>query len=189
MIHREYDRNHPGGETTRTGAKFEKKVDLVKVIDSSQNWKTSINDEFSDSKKPKAWDVFYNDKKIGILFKQSSIYKYLSKAYKINYQDLVSAKLIPDTALIIFNKYCMIYEIKFQSVGGSTDEKLQTCDFKKKQWQKLMSSTNLKVTYSYILNNWFTKESYKDVLDYIEQSKCKYYFNELPIRDLEKLLK
>ena len=46
-----------------------------------------------------------------------------------------------------------ILEIKFQEVAGSTDEKLQTCDFKIKQYRKLLSRLNIEVKYIYILND------------------------------------
>ena len=34
-----------------------------------------------------------------------------------------------------------------RQVAGSVDEKLQTCDFKKKQYQKLLSQLNMEVQY------------------------------------------
>ena len=32
-----------------------------------------------------------------------------------------------------------------------------------------------------VLNNWFKKPQYKDVLDYIHSVNCHYRFNELPM--------
>lgn len=39
--------------------------------------------------------------------------------------------------------------------SGSVDEKLQTCDFKRKQYLKMVHSLGLKVEYVYVLNDWF----------------------------------
>jgi hypothetical protein len=75
-------------------------------------------------------------------------------------------------------------EIKFQSVAGSVDEKLQTCDFKTKQYKKLMSQLNIEVEYIYILNDWFKKPEYKDTLDYIISVNCQYYFQYIPLHKL-----
>ena len=61
------------------------------------------------------------------------------------------------------------------------DEKLQTCDFKRKQYLKLVQALELKVEYVYVLNDWFKDPSYKDVLDYINSVNCHYKFNELPL--------
>ena len=77
-----------------------------------------------------------------------------------------------------------IIEMKFQQGPGSVDEKLQTCDFKKKQYKKLMSQLNIEVEYIYVLDNWFKKPGYKDTLDYVISSGCQYYFNYLPLQKL-----
>jgi hypothetical protein len=74
--------------------------------------------------------------------------------------------------------------MKFQKVAGSVDEKLQTCDFKKKQYKKLMSAINVDVEYIYILSDWFKHHSYKDTLDYIISVGCQYYFEYLPLNKL-----
>lgn len=71
-----------------------------------------------------------------------------------------------------------------KEVAGSVDEKLQTCDFKKKQYRKLMASLNIEVEYIYILNDWFKKPAYKDTLDYVISVGCQYYFNYLPLQKL-----
>lgn len=74
--------------------------------------------------------------------------------------------------------------IKFQKVAGSVDEKLQTCDFKKKQYKKLMSPLNIDVEYIYILSDWFRNPAYKDTLDYIISVGCHYYFKYLPLEKI-----
>jgi hypothetical protein len=58
---------------------------------------------------------------------------------------------------------------------------LQTCDFKRKQYVKLVHQIGLKVEYVYVLNDWFKHPRYKDVLDYIHAMGCHYKFNELPL--------
>ena len=77
-----------------------------------------------------------------------------------------------------------IIEVKTQNVAGSVDEKLQTCDFKKKQYKKLLSQLNMEVEYICILDDWFRKSAYKDVLDYIISVGCQYYFNYIPLHKL-----
>ena len=75
--------------------------------------------------------------------------------------------------------------MKNKEIAGSTDEKLQTCGFKIRQYRKLLSQLNVEVQYVYILNDWFKKPEYKDVLDYIISiSGCSYYFNYLPLQKI-----
>ena len=69
-------------------------------------------------------------------------------------------------------------------MAGSVDEKLQTCDFKRKQYQKLMAQLNIDVEYIYLLSEWFKDPKYKDVLDYIISMRCHYYFEYMPLTKL-----
>ncbi len=101
---------------------------------------------------------------------------------EVDWKNLISRKLLPDDALlVIVRETLFIIEVKYQQVAGSVDEKLQTCDFKRKQYLKLVSSLGLKVEYVYVLNKWFKKPEYKDVLDYIHSVNCHYKFEELPM--------
>jgi hypothetical protein len=100
----------------------------------------------------------------------------------VNWKAIISKKLLPDDALlVIVRETLFIIEVKYQQVAGSVDEKLQTCDFKRKQYLKLVSGLGLKVEYVYVLNDWFKHPSYKDVLDYIHSVNCHYQFNTLPL--------
>lgn len=92
---------------------------------------------------------------------------------------------IPDDSIFVLNNNTLfIIECKHQEVAGSVDEKLQTCDFKKKQYKKLMAPANIDVEYIYLLDNWFTDPKYKDVLDYILSVGCDYYFEYIPLARL-----
>ncbi len=77
-----------------------------------------------------------------------------------------------------------IIECKFQKKPGSVDEKLQTCDFKKQQYQKLLAQLNIEAEYIYLLSDWFKQKKYKDVLDYIISVRCSYYFEYIPLHKL-----
>lgn len=162
-----------GGANTKTGLAFEGKVDFVTFIQKQKNYKVKGN------------TIFHNKEEVAISFKKNGLYKYLERK-GINYKKFISKRLLPDDAIfVITNNTFFILEIKFQEVAGSTDEKLQTCDFKIKQYRKLLSRLNVEVEYIYILSDWFKKPEYKDVLDYIVSIKgCFYYFNYLPLRRL-----
>ena len=162
-----------GGANTKTGLYFENKIDFLTLIKKQNGYKV------------KGCDIFFNDKKVAMSFKKHGLYKFL-KSEGINYLDHISKKILPDDAIfVIVNNTMYILEIKFQEVAGSTDEKLQTCDFKIKQYRKLLSKLNVEVEYIYILNDWFDTPSYKDVLDYIISVKgCSYYFNYLPLKKI-----
>ena len=84
------------------------------------------------------------------------------------------------------NKTVYIIEKKFQAGSGSVDEKLQTCDFKKKIYTKLIKKckTNYSTEYYYLLNNWYKREEYKDVKSYILSVGCKYFIDRIKLTDL-----
>ena len=99
-------------------------------------------------------------------------------------EGIISKQLLPDDCIyVIVDNTIYIIECKFQQVAGSVDEKLQTCDFKKKQYQKLLSRANIEVEYVYLLSEWFKKPQYKDVLDYIISVRCQYYFEYIPLKN------
>ena len=103
----------------------------------------------------------------------------------IDWETVISSKLLPDDSIyVIINNTIFIIECKFQNVPGSTDEKLQTCDFKKKQYQKLFARANIEVEYVYLLSDWFKQPRYKDVLDYIISVDCQFYFEYIPLTKL-----
>jgi hypothetical protein len=125
-------------------------------------------------------DVFRGGIKVGQLCEKNKIYKCLLEPHKIDYRRIVSKKLLPDEAILVGDTLYII-EKKFQSGSGSVDEKLQTCDFKKKQYTKLLTEINLKVEYIYFLNDWFLRLEYDDVKQYITEVGCQYYFDEIPL--------
>lgn len=162
-----------GGANTKTGLNFEGRVDLLTFLKRQKNYSIEGN------------EIFYNTEKVGVSFKKNGFYKFL-KGNGVDYTKIVTKKLLPDDAIfVIANNTLFIIEMKFQEVAGSTDEKLQTCDFKIKQYKKLAAPLNMEVQYIYILNDWFKKPEYKDVLDYIiSVNGCSYYFNYLPLQKI-----
>jgi hypothetical protein len=66
----------------------------------------------------------------------------------------------------------------------SVDEKLQTCDYKKKKYARLVLGIGVNVEYYYLLNDWFDQPQYGDVFDYIESVNCKYFIDFIPLSEL-----
>lgn len=161
-----------GGANTTTGLIFEGKTDLLTFL--SQQVDYTINN---------GW-VYYKFVKVARIFKKHSFYTFLEE-YNINWKQIISKKILPDNSIyVLVNNTCYIIECKFQQVEGSVDEKLQTCDFKKKQYQKLLFQANIEVEYIYLLSSWFKQPKYKDVLDYIISVRCHYYFEYIPLNKL-----
>ena len=161
-----------GGANTKTGLTFEGKTDLSEFL-SAQKGYTLFDDK-----------VFFNQEIVGRIFKKHGFYVFLAEL-GINWKKIISKQLLPDDGIFVpIANTLFIIECKFQQVAGSVDEKLQTCDFKRKQYQKLMSKVNIEVEYMYLLNDWFQKPEYKDVLDYIQSVNCHYFFENIPLENL-----
>ncbi len=158
-----------GGGNTQTGLRFEKRVSILTLLASTKGYRVDGN------------TIYYNSEEVARSYAKNSLYAFLSSK-GVDYSKIISKKLLPDEAIyVIVNNTLFVIEMKFQEVAGSVDEKLQTCDFKKKQYQKLMAPLNINVHYIYILSRWFEKPEYKDVLDYVVSSGCQYYFEYLPL--------
>jgi len=161
-----------GGANTLTGLSFEKGRDISSVIEKVEGYSVKGN------------TIFYKGKEVAKSYKKNSLYVYL-RSEGVDYTKILSKRLFPDEAVyVIHNNTLFVIEMKFQKTPGSVDEKLQTCDFKKKQYKKLMAPLNIEVEYIYILSDWFKHPQYKDSLDYVISVGCQYYFQYLPLQKL-----
>jgi hypothetical protein len=164
-----------GGGSTLTGLNFENRVDFQQLIGAIPGY----NLRKVPGKAGKG--IFFEDKLVARCFRKYDFYEFLSES-GIHWETVLSKRLLPDDALLVIVRETLyIIEVKYQQVGGSVDEKLQTCDFKRKQYLKLVQPLGLMVEYVYVLNDWFKKPEYNDVLNYINSVNCHYKFNELPL--------
>lgn len=165
-----------GGEKTLTGLMFEERVDLVTLFQSINGY--TVKNTSNNS----GVHIYYNNDEVARCFKKHEFYRFLAE-FNVDWRTILSKQLLPDNGMfVIIRDTLFIIEIKFQQVAGSVDEKLQTCDFKRKQYSKLVKGLNWKVEYVYVLNDWFKNASYKDTLDYINSMNCHYLFNKIPLK-------
>jgi hypothetical protein len=169
---REKNRVGGGARTNVNGLHFEQTTSLESVIESVPNFRIEGD------------TVLRDGKAVGILCGKHKLYKNILEPRGIDARTIVSKKLLPDEAILVGTTVYII-EKKFQSGPGSVDEKLQTCDFKKKQYGKLLSAAGYKVEYLYVFNSWFKQPEYKDVHEYIISVGCKYFFDEIPLEALD----
>ena len=166
-------KNGKGGGNTRTGLIFEGKTDLSTFLGKQPHYKVVKN------------DVYFDEEKVAEVYKKHAFYKIFLQKLNIDWTRYISKQLLPDDSIfVLLNNKLFIIECKHQQVAGSVDEKLQTCDFKKKQYKKLMAPANIDVEYIYLLDNWFKDKKYKDVLDYIHSVGCDNYFEYIPLNRL-----
>ena len=126
-----------GARTNENGLRFEQETSLEHAL---------INAGYTITNRNVIIDE--NGNCLGKIAPKHSFYKRILEPEGINWQDYISKKLLPDEALLNFaNNTVYIIEKKFQHDSGSVDEKLQTCDFKKKQYQKLLRDTPYDVEY------------------------------------------
>ena len=163
-----------GGASTKTGLIFEQRVSLKKLFEALPGYSVEKSDGAGLL-------LYYGDDLVAKMFEKYAFYEFLSEE-GVDWQGILSKRLLPDDALlVIVRETLFVVEVKFQQIAGSVDEKLQTCDFKRKQYVKLTHPLNLKVEYVYVLNDWFKDPKYKDTLDYIHSVNCHYRFNEIPL--------
>ena len=158
-----------GGANTKTGLAFEGKTGLSEFLAAQKGYTVSQG------------NVYFQEEVVARIFKKHDFYKFLDEL-DIDWKSLISKRLLPDDCIVVtLANTLFVIECKFQQVAGSVDEKLQTCDFKRKQYQKLLSKANIEVEYIYLLNDWFRKPEYKDVLEYIHSVNCYYFFDFIPL--------
>ena len=166
-------KNGKGGGNTRTGLVFEGKVDLKTFLGQQPHYAVLAD------------KVLFDGALVARVFKKHAFYSVFLKELDIQWENYISKQLYPDDSIyVLANNILHIIECKHQQVAGSVDEKLQTCDFKKKQYKKLMAPANIDVKYIYLLDDWFKDKKYQDVLDYIQSVDCDYYFEYIPLTKL-----
>lgn len=161
-----------GAKTNLNGLQFEGRTDLRDAIRKHPIYNLNENDQ-----------VIKNDLVFAQYFEKNGLYKKLLEPKGINYKTVLSKKLLPDGALLVGNTLYIV-EKKYQAGAGSVDEKLQTCDFKKKQYQKLFTPLGINIEFYYVLNRWFEQESNRDVFEYIKSVGCKYFIEILPLNEI-----
>lgn len=160
------------GANTRTGLIYEDKVDLATFI--AKQKKYTVKD----------CNVLYLGECVAHIFKKYAFNTFL-ETRGIDWRQHLSKQLLPDNAIyVIVNNTMLILEVNTQHTVGSVDEKVQTNDYKKKQYKKLLFQLNMEVEYIYILDEWFRQPKYKDVLDYVISVGCQYYFNYISLQKL-----
>ena len=171
---------HGGGNhANKNGVHFEQDTSLPEALKNLNI--TLIKNNKIKSKLP-AYDIYQDGVQIGMATRGARMYNDIFEPHNVDYKEHISQKLCPDDVFMdMRHNTVFIIEKKFQSRAGSVDEKLQTCDFKKKQYEKLFGLIGYEVKYIYVFNDWFKQERYKDVLEYIIASGCYYFFNEIPV--------
>ena len=160
------------GANTRTGLIYEDKVDLATFI--AKQKKYTVKD----------CGVLNLGECVAHIFKKYAFNTFL-ETRGIDWRQHLSKQLLPDNAIyVIVNNTMLILEVKTRHTVGSVDEKVQTYDYKKKQYKKLLFQLNMEVEYIYILDEWFRQPKYKDVLDYVISVGCQYYFNYISLQKL-----
>lgn len=157
-----------GANTNYHGLRFEQETDLKSALE-------RIGCVIKDA------NVYIGHHRIGVVGSKHKFICNILDPIGID-MGILSKKLLPDEAFFNLDTNTVyILEKKFQHLAGSVDEKLQTCDFKKKQYQRLFEYHYIDVEYCYICNDWFRQPQYRDVLDYIHSVGCHIFFNAIPL--------
>ena len=124
-----------GGANTRTGANYEKvREDLTQFLQYSIKYIQPKDDRshiyLRQGKEKKDNNIIAN-----VYYKNEFYTKFLEPK-QVNVNKILSKKLIPDVVVEVINtKFLGIIEIKNQNTTGTVDEKIQTCDFKQRQFK------------------------------------------------------
>lgn len=155
-----------GANTNLNGLSYEDKTNLEELFS-----------ELKCDKKSKIRNIKFNNYKNELVnVNKSNLYKFMEKIGEKNdkLQPAAGCKE-PDEAYIDINKKMVfIIEKKFQQTSGSVDEKIQTGPFKKIHYSKQFP--NYKVNYIYCLSDWFKRDEYTSVLDYLKENNIPVFW-------------
>lgn len=172
------------------GKKFEKMNDFEINFTNSSFLKTNISNVTYFNKISKARNYYVlsvasnNGKILGYSFNQYRLYRFfeLDKKTKgiFRWEKYISKMLLPDDCFFnVITNELFVIEKKYQAGKGSVDEKLQTFDFKRKEYLKLLKEIvpGIKIHYWYILNkSYYSKNEFKDIREYILDNGSKFFY-------------
>ena len=180
-------RNTSGGgaQTTANGLAFERDTSFNDALGRIDDYELQKY-QSKDKKACKIWGVKDKDGLVGWSAPQTGLERLLSERFGVEMDDVLSKRLRPDEAFMNVRDKCLyVIEKKYQERAGSVDEKLQTCDFKRREYEKLQKAANSDdfetVKYIYVLSPWFEQQQYDDVKEYIKDVGCDYYMGEIPL--------
>lgn len=120
-----------------------------------------------ENKNKAGQSVYYEGKLVARNFRKKELYNFLSE-FGVNWCDVLSKQIFPTDALqIIDNKTLLIIEVRCKQAVKYVYRKLQACNFKRKQFIKLVAPLGIKVEYVFVLDDRFRKQEYKDILEYV----------------------
>ena len=154
-----------GSNTNKNGLEFERNVDLKKnyTILSTKNKINKIKFNGTDTH--------------FIEVPKKKLQKYMKSKNKMNTTITIAHGCKePDEAYIDENKKIIfIIEKKFQQVGGSVCEKLQTAVFKREHYRGLFPEYTIE--YIYCLSDWFIKNC-KAEIQFLNKNNFKIFFGK-----------
>ena len=127
------------------------------------------------------------DKEYCDVIHQNEFYDY----FGIVWNNFLAKKILPDEVVINHrNQTIYIIEKKYRSESRtsahSDDEKLYACDARKQMFKKMLKNHGFgyKVEIIYLMSEGFHRPYYNDLFEYMKEHDVKYYFNDIPVRDL-----
>jgi hypothetical protein len=181
---RKYNSVGGGIQTNINGLSFERDTDLLAAFEKESIFKIEI---IPSKYKTRTAKIFFQKDHIGYFYEKQSLYRdFFLKKHNIDFDDEKYSLLEPDNVFInLKNKTAYIIEKKFQSMGGSVDEKLQTCDYKKNHFYKpKFKKIGYETQFYFLLSDFFDDEKKSDVFDYVKNVGCRYFFKTIPLPEL-----
>ena len=118
---------------------------------------------------------FRNNNKKFVVTKRNKMLKYMKNKLNKNIINAHGCKCPDECFIDENNKNIFIIEKKFQKTNGSVCEKIQTPDFKK--WQYVRLIPNYNIVYIYCLSDWF-KNNCKAEIEYLNYKKIPFFWGE-----------
>jgi hypothetical protein len=158
-----------GSNTNKNGLNYEELTNLCKLLNLDHT-KT----KFGNGKTHEYHLFKYKTVELYIL-KKNGLQNYLKNEFNSTY----GKSLEPDECLLNKKeKIIIVLEKKFQQSNGSTDEKIQTGDCKRWEYEKLYPG--YQIIYIYILSDWFRKDRYKLDIQYLFEKNINVLFGSDP---------
>tara|TARA_B100000941_G_C28507530_1_gene558342 strand:- start:2887 stop:3435 length:549 start_codon:yes stop_codon:yes gene_type:complete len=139
--------------------------------------KTLLNSQFEYIRQENGFDVirFKSSPIEFIKVNKTKLFKFMKNTMNTTINPAHGCQRPDECFINNEQKIVFIIEKKFQKVGGSVCEKIQTPDFKVWQYQRLFP--NYKIVYIYCLSSWF-RQKCKSELEYLSFKNIPVFWGD-----------
>lgn len=130
-------------------------------------------------------DLYYNRIQICSFYNKKEFYAKYLYSLKIDFFRKTKNHLYYDNCSFISSDNILyVIDYKFLYLIGNIKDKIKNLKVKHSAYKKILKEKKIKVKYILLLDSFYKEDSNKEILDWLEKNHFKYFFDKLPLIEM-----